>query len=114
MTTRLNTPDLTLPDGSTRITVKRCCNGCGRSLGDVTDAEMDACISGAPLPDVTTECGCGPAGAHPIIQAVRAFYDGLADTDAERLADLDVVALVEDLGRLVYPDQHHLTEEASA
>ena len=43
---------------STSITVKRCCNGCQREIGDVTDAEMDAAVSGAALPDVREECGC--------------------------------------------------------
>lgn len=37
---------------------KRCCNGCGRKLGDVTDAEIQAGIDGQPLPDVRRECGC--------------------------------------------------------
>lgn len=52
------TPDEKIEGGGTRITVKRCCNGCGRQLGDVTDAEMDATIEGRPLPDVRAECGC--------------------------------------------------------
>lgn len=43
---------------SSRITLKRCCNGCGRELGDVHDTEMDAAIAGWSLPDVTRECGC--------------------------------------------------------
>lgn len=42
---------------STTVTVKRSCNGCGRRLGDVTEAELDAAMSGAPLPDVRDECG---------------------------------------------------------
>jgi hypothetical protein len=41
------------------IHVKRCCNGCGREIGDVTEAEMDAAVTGMPLPDVRDECGCG-------------------------------------------------------
>jgi hypothetical protein len=50
------------PDGSTSTTivVKRCCNGCQRPLGDVTDDEIDAAVDGLPLPDVRTECGCEP------------------------------------------------------
>ncbi len=43
-----------------RITVQRCCNGCGRSLGDATDDELNAAVAGAPLPDVRDECGCAP------------------------------------------------------
>lgn len=55
---RPSTPDETLPDGSRRCRVKRCCNGCGRVLGDVTEAEIDAAVAGIPLPDVRDECGC--------------------------------------------------------
>jgi hypothetical protein len=56
--TRPNTPDVPLPDGGTRVTVKRSCNGCGRSLGDASGVELDAAMSGAPLADVRDECGC--------------------------------------------------------
>ena len=57
------TPDYVAPDGMTHMTLKRCCNGCGRPLGDVTDAELGAAISGFPMPDVTGECGCGDGKA---------------------------------------------------
>lgn len=57
---RPDTPDRIDPDGWTRIHVKRCCNGCGRVLGDVLDSELDAGIAGRPLPDVRQECGCQP------------------------------------------------------
>lgn len=57
-TTRQWTPDRRNPDGSTTVTVKRCCNGCGRPLGDVTDREVNAGIAGIRLPDVRDECGC--------------------------------------------------------
>lgn len=40
----------------TRLTVKRACNGCGTLLGDLTEAEMDAAMVGAPAPDVRGEC----------------------------------------------------------
>jgi hypothetical protein len=53
---RTRTPDAGLPDGSRRITVQRCCNGCGDPLGDVTDAEITAAVDGRSLPDVTWEC----------------------------------------------------------
>lgn len=46
------------PTGTRRIHTKRCCNGCARVLGDVTDTEMAAAIEGLPLPDVRDECGC--------------------------------------------------------
>ena len=45
-------------DGSRTVRVKRSCNGCGRLVGDVTAAELDAGMCGFPLPDVTDECGC--------------------------------------------------------
>lgn len=62
-TARPNTPNRTLPGGREEITIKRCCNGCGRSLGDATEAEMEAAIFGASLPDVRDECGCIKATA---------------------------------------------------
>lgn len=60
---RIWTDDARLPNGVTRITVKRCCNGCGRRLGDVHDHELDHAMAGLPLPDVTAECGCSPLRA---------------------------------------------------
>lgn len=56
---RPNTPERENPDGSRTITVKRCCNGCGRVLGNVTDQEIEVSVAGLPLPDVRAECGCG-------------------------------------------------------
>ncbi len=48
--------------GARTITLQRCCNGCGRELRDVTDAEIDAAIEGRRLPDVRHECpDCAPA-----------------------------------------------------
>lgn len=45
----------------TTIKVKRCCNGCGQYLGDVTDTEMNRAIAGAPQDDVRGECAhCRP------------------------------------------------------
>jgi hypothetical protein len=43
------------------MTVQRVCNGCGRDIGDVTSAEIDAAIAGLPLSDVRHECPwCAP------------------------------------------------------
>lgn len=39
-----------------RRTVKRCCNGCGMRVGDVTTEEIEAGMAGRPLPDVRGEC----------------------------------------------------------
>lgn len=62
LSTRHHTPVewTTGPGGekSSRLRVQRGCNGCGSSLGDANDAELDAAMSGAPLPDVRLECGC--------------------------------------------------------
>lgn len=55
--TRPFTDTARLPGGGSRVTVKRCCNGCGRELGDATEAELDAAMVGRPLPDVRDECG---------------------------------------------------------
>lgn len=45
------------------IHMRRCCNGCGRALGDVTEYEMH--YAGPGLPDVRGECGCVPCEATP-------------------------------------------------
>ncbi|WP_035751702.1 hypothetical protein [Parafrankia discariae] len=50
------TEDTTTPTGAQRITVKRACNGCGLTLGDISPAELDAAVTGRPLPDVRDEC----------------------------------------------------------
>lgn len=52
------TPDEVRPGGGRTIHMKRCCNGCGRELGDPTEHELDRAVVGLPLPDVTAECGC--------------------------------------------------------
>jgi hypothetical protein len=39
-------------------TVQRVCNGCGREIGDATEAEINAAATGQPLPDAREECGC--------------------------------------------------------
>ena len=62
---RTHTPvqTVTRPDGTTttKLTVQRVCNGCGHDVGDVRDQEMDAVLSGLPLPDVRDECAwCAP------------------------------------------------------
>lgn len=60
-TTRTNTPDRHNPDGSTTITVKQACNGCGRYLGDTTDTEIWRAVEGLPAEDVRAECAhCAP------------------------------------------------------
>lgn len=57
-TTRTNTPDRTNPDGSTTITMKRACNGCGTRLGDVDNRDVD---QHGNLTDVRAECDhCRP------------------------------------------------------
>lgn len=59
---RSSTPDVKNPDGSTSMTVQRCCNGCGEEIGDVTDWEMSCAVAGRLLPDVRGECPtCTPA-----------------------------------------------------
>lgn len=54
LSTRPYTPDRDLGGGKRRLHVKRCCNGCGKELGDAHDDEL----TGGPLPDVRLECGC--------------------------------------------------------
>ncbi|UJP39345.1 hypothetical protein [Cellulomonas palmilytica] len=57
--TRPSTPPTRDPEtGATRFRVHRMCNGCDSDLGDATDDELMAAVSGAPLPDVRAECGC--------------------------------------------------------
>jgi hypothetical protein len=73
---RLRTPDRRNDDGSTTITVQRCCNGCGDPIGDVTFIEINLAIDGLPLPDVRPECPrCRPTMDPPLAvveKAVRA------------------------------------------
>ncbi|MFI2434652.1 hypothetical protein [Streptomyces sp. NPDC018693] len=60
---RPDSPDRDLSAGGRRIRVKRACNGCARYIGDATDAEIEACVTGRPLPDVRHECPhCTPGG----------------------------------------------------
>jgi len=41
--------------------MQRCCNGCGRPLGDATEQEVNAAANGWPIPDVRGECpNCTP------------------------------------------------------
>lgn len=57
---RKRTPPERLPNGSTRITVQRCCSRCGEELGDATDEELNAAVAGVQLPDTGDEHGCTP------------------------------------------------------
>lgn len=59
---RPKTPPLINPGGGMRLTAQRYCNGCGRHLGDATDAELRAAVDHRPLPDVRAECGCVRVG----------------------------------------------------
>lgn len=55
------TPAVRLPGGGQRFTTKRCCNGCGDQVGDVTEAEISSAVDGWPLPDARGECWrCSP------------------------------------------------------
>lgn len=57
-------------NGFTTVTLKRCCNGCGERLGDVTEEEIEAGVSGRPLPDVRAECmTCTPLGSTGALRA---------------------------------------------
>lgn len=65
MIPRTNTPDRKNPDGSTTITMKRCCNGCGRYLGDVDNRDVDQLGN---LTDVRGEC----QHCRPLVEAEAA------------------------------------------
>ncbi|NUP33012.1 MAG: hypothetical protein HOU01_14995 [Streptomycetaceae bacterium] len=65
MSARTNTPDRANDDGSTTITVKRCCNGCGQYLGDVDNRDVDP---HGNLTDVRGEC----AHCKPLVEAEAA------------------------------------------
>lgn len=58
VTQRPWTADQRNADGSTTLTIRRACNGCGRRIGDATPEEINRAVAGLPLPDVTAECGC--------------------------------------------------------
>lgn len=61
MTDRTHTPPKPNATGGTTIRVHRCCNGCGRDIGDANDQEMESAVSGSLMPDVRGECGCADA-----------------------------------------------------
>jgi hypothetical protein len=46
----------TEPTKRTQHTVQRCCNGCRREIGDMTELEGQCAVEGWPLPDVRGEC----------------------------------------------------------
>jgi hypothetical protein len=56
--TREMTPPKPNGKGGTTIRVHRCCNGCGREIGDANQSELEAAVAGVSLPDVRSECGC--------------------------------------------------------
>lgn len=41
-----------------RLTVKRTCENCGREIGDATQDELAAAVSGSRFAPVADECGC--------------------------------------------------------
>jgi hypothetical protein len=53
MSARPNTPDYVNDDGSTTITVKRACNGCGQYVGDLDNRDIN---DHGGLTDVRREC----------------------------------------------------------
>jgi hypothetical protein len=59
------TPDRANPDGSTRITLKRACNGCSKLLGDLISRDADA---HGNLTDVRAEC----PNCRPLVEAEAA------------------------------------------
>lgn len=63
--TRPRTPDRKNENGSTTVHVQRCCNGCGETIGDATQAELDCAVTGRPLPDMRGECpNCSAVTSH--------------------------------------------------
>jgi hypothetical protein len=77
------TPEVLNPDGSRTLTVKRCCNGCGERIGDVTFIEIQLAIAGQPLPDVRMECPrCRPSMDPPLPEATAAILAQLEAHDA--------------------------------
>lgn len=55
---RTVTPPRRNANGSTTYVTQRCCDGCGRELGDVYLAEIDQYMTTGRLPSVVDECGC--------------------------------------------------------
>ena len=68
------TEDTRSPEGITRVTVKRCCNGCGSTLGDVFDADVKTILVGTPdersiLADVRWMCPvCTPQPGKALVR----------------------------------------------
>jgi hypothetical protein len=90
--TRPNTPPTITekPDGgkTTRMTVKRCCENCGRELGDATPDELEAAVAGAPLSSVKDECGCSA-----VVEQLAQFANGFDHHEygTAKWGDLDEV-----------------------
>lgn len=91
---------------STRVTVQRACNGCGTSLGDATDAEMERAVAGLPPEDVRDECPtCTPKPAP--LDEIRAAVEELRNPTPFGLAyGLDEV-LVEPLAEWLEAEAAH-------
>jgi hypothetical protein len=73
---RPNTPPSLSPAGGQVITVKMCCERCGREVGDANQDELAAAVLGESLPSVVDECGCLVASL-----AVLTVADHCDDTD---------------------------------
>lgn len=74
---------------STRVHVKRACNGCGELLGDVTDEEMDRAIAGLPAEDVRGEClTCTPLPSTAVSLDALSREVVQLGRDTDRLDDL--------------------------
>lgn len=85
---RADTPDRTNGDGSTTITIKRACNGCGVLLGDADDRDAD---DDGNITDVRGECtNCKPlvelekAGARTWHLTPRSFGNVVGQIDRLR------------------------------
>jgi len=103
--TRPRTPDRRNPDGTTTITMKRACNGCGNYLGDATSYELDRAVAGLPLPDVIHECPtCTPPVVTVDLAAVRADLAATTETPGARYTQEQVDAAQAAIGRIL--DKH--------
>lgn len=103
--TRTNTPDRTNADGSTTVTTKRACNGCGTLIGDVTDTEIEAAVYGDDLPDVRNEC---PVCLTEKLEQARRIAVELENQNA-RLAD-ELAELNSRSRRVATSHQHFMDE----
>ncbi len=91
----------------TTVTLKRCCNGCGERLDDVTDEEYEAGAAGRPLPDVRGECmTCTPLGGELTDEQVEERIERIKQDAAGRIQARELRAALNEARIEPRPSEH--------